>query len=119
MGIRGTNEGFGRLDDCVVWTRMGNGFLHEPHLTDSLHDKSFHARSFLCFVASARPTHTARRTQGTGDGVQNLTSRRGNIVYSFARSNYTLVRSHTRPSPPMFRHSCSTSAGQQDQSWRS
>ncbi len=62
MGVRGTNEGFGRFDDRIVWTWMGNGFLHEAHLTDSFHDKRFHARSFLCFVASA-----CIRTQDYGE----------------------------------------------------
>src|SRR6202008_2342650 len=53
MGVRGTNEGRSRFDDRVVWTRLGNGFLHETYLTDRFHNKSFHARSFLCFAASA------------------------------------------------------------------
>ena len=50
MGVRGTDEGIGRLDDGIVWTRLGNGFLHEPHLADRFHYKRFHARSSLCFA---------------------------------------------------------------------
>src|SRR5438876_386237 len=83
MGVRGTNKGLGRFDDRIVWTWMGNGFLHEAHLTDSFHDKSFHARSFLRFVASARPTHT--RLWG------DFKSRRGNIVSRLLMRKNTIV----------------------------
>src|SRR5712691_1318409 len=79
MGVRGTNEGFGRFDDRIVWTWMGNGFLHEAYLTDSFHYKSFHARSFLCFVASLQSSAYAHRPayiRLRGD----LNSCRGNIV---------------------------------------
>src|SRR5258708_27071447 len=60
-------------------------------------------------------THTAQRTQGTGNGVQNLTFRKGNIIYSFPGRNYTLVLSHTRHGQPMFRHSWSTMCGRQSE----
>ena len=56
--------------------------------------------------------HTARRTQGTGGGVRDLTSRKENSIYSFPGRNYTLVRSRTRHSQPLFRHSWSTMCGQ-------
>src|SRR5260370_40989647 len=64
MGVRGTNEGSGRSDNRVVWTWMGNGFLHEAHLTDSFHYKSFHARSFLFFASLHQLAYAHdRRTQ--------------------------------------------------------
>src|SRR5712691_9569273 len=55
---------------------------------------SFHACSFLCFVASA----CIRRITGRSHIPQ------GNIVYRFPISKNTLVPSRTDHSKPLFRH---------------
>src|SRR3989441_359838 len=111
MGVRGTNEGFGRFDDRIVWTRLGNGFLHEAHLTDSFHDKSFHAHSFLCLVVSA--------CIRTPTGVRRITGRYhipwGNIVSRLPLRKHTLVRSHTHHSKSLFRHHCITMCSRQSE----
>ncbi len=50
MRVRGTNQGPGRFDNGIVWTGLGDCFLHEPHLPYRFHHKGFHAVSSLCFT---------------------------------------------------------------------
>src|SRR6266702_3049623 len=60
--------------------------------------------ALLHYLAYAhRPAYTRNR-----DRVHDLTSRKGNIVYSFPMRKYTLVRSQTRHSKSIFCHSWST-----------
>src|SRR5215472_1846776 len=55
------------------------------------------------FAYTHRPVYTRGR-----DGVQDLTSSTGNVIGSFLLRKYTLVRSQTRHTKSLFRHSWST-----------
>src|SRR5436190_24292227 len=40
--VRGTNQSPGRFDNSIVWTSLGDRFLHESHLPYRFHHKGFH-----------------------------------------------------------------------------
>src|SRR6202030_1877255 len=59
MRVRGTNQGPGRSDNGIIWTSVGDRFLHEAHLAYRFHHKCFHFLSFLCCVLLLHERHSS------------------------------------------------------------
>ncbi len=70
MRVRGTNQGPGRSDNSIIWTSVGDRFLHEAHLAYSFHHKCFHFLAFLCCALLLHERHSSNsaliKTNPTG-----------------------------------------------------